>query len=339
VRDAIERATSRQEGVVITVSDLGEFGLIARIRARTPAGARVLLGSGDDAAVLAAPDRRVVASTDLMVEGRHFRRDWSSAGDVGHKAAAANLADIAAMGGVTTALLIGLAAPPDLELEWVDGFTDGVLEECARVGASVAGGDLATAEHIVIAVTALGDLGGRPPVTRAGARPGDVVVVAGRLGHAAGGLALLEAGETSHPLARAHRRPEVAYEAALRLADAGATAMVDVSDGLVADLGHLAAASGIGIELASDDLPLPPELVDAGLAVGIDPLSWVAGGGDDHAFAATLASDAALRAMALLADLPEPVPFTQVGRVVDGTGVVWVDVAPPGPSGHEHFRR
>jgi thiamine-monophosphate kinase len=114
--------------------------------------------------------------------------------------------------------------------------------------------------------------------------------------------------------------------------------MIDVSDGLVADLGHVAAASGVGIELATDDLPLPPELVEAGLSVGVDPLTWVAGGGEDHAFAATMPDDAAFRAMALLADLPEPVPFAQVGRVVAGpVGVVFVDTPPTGPPGHDHF--
>jgi thiamine-monophosphate kinase len=284
----------------------------------------------------------VVATTDLMVEGRHFRRDWSSAADVGHKSAAANLADVAAMGATTTALLVALVAPPQLELDWVDGFVDGMLAECARVGATVAGGDLAAGDRIVVAVTALGDLRGRMPVTRAGARPGDIVVVAGRLGHAAAGLALLHAGHHDDPLCAAHRRPEVDYQAALRLADAGASAMIDVSDGLVADLGHLAEASGVGIELASDDLPLPAELVEAGLAVGVDPLSWVAGGGDDHAFAATMPSEAALRAVALLADLPEPVPIAQVGRVVERSRqddpVVFLDATPPGPAGHEHFR-
>jgi len=297
----------------------------------------VLLGPGDDGAVVAAPDGRVVVSTDLLVEGTHFRRDWSSSYDVGRKAAAQNLADVVAMGAAPTALVVGLAAPPDLPLEWVDGLTDGLRDECALVEAGVVGGDVSRSTVLTLAVTALGDLRGRQPVTRSGARPGDVVVVAGRLGYAAAGLALLTAGQDDAVLADAHRRPEVAYAAALRLAEDGASAMIDVSDGLVADVGHIATASGVRIELASDDLPLPPELVEAGLAVGVDPLSWVAGGGDDHAFVATMSDASVLRAMTRIADLPEPVPFTQIGRVVDGHGVTFVDRAPSGTTGHDHF--
>jgi thiamine-monophosphate kinase len=279
-----------------------------------------------------------VVSTDLLVEGVHFRRDWSSAYDVGRKAAAQNLADIAAMGAQPTAIVVGLATPPDLPLEWVDGLADGLRDECGLVGASVAGGDVVRGDAVTVAVTALGELRGTEPVTRAGARVGDVVVVAGRLGFAAAGLALLLAGRGDHPLAAAHRRPEVPYAAARRLAAAGATAMIDVSDGLVADLGHIAERSGVRIELASDDLPLAPELVDAGLSVGADPRGWVAAGGDDHAFAATVPGDAVLRAMAMLADLPEPVPFAQLGRVVAGVpAVVFVDEEPPNVAGHDHF--
>jgi thiamine-monophosphate kinase len=324
---------------VMSVSDAGEFGLVARIAARlTDHSEHVLLGPGDDAAVVAAPDGRVVASVDMMVEGRHFRREWSSAEDVGRRAAAQSLADVAAMGARPTVLLVALAIPPDLPLAWVDGLADGLRAECELVGAVVVGGDVVAADAVSIAVTGLGDLSGSRAVTRAGAQPGDVVVVAGRLGFAAAGLALLQAGRGGDPLADAHRRPRVAYAAARRLAEVGATAMIDVSDGLLADLGHLATASRVGIELASADLPLPPELVDAGLALGSDPRSWVAGGGDDHAFAATMPSHAALRAVAALADLPEPVPFAQVGRVVSGSGVVFLDEAPPGTAGHEHFR-
>ena len=325
---------------IIGVSDLGEFGLIARITARLGQGGPapgLVVGPGDDAAVVRASDGQVVVSTDLLVEGVHFRRDWSGGYDVGRRAAAASLADIAAMGARPTALVVGLATPADLALDWVDALTDGLRDEAATTGACVAGGDIVRCPSLTVSVTALGDLRGRSPVLRSGACPGDVVVVAGRLGFAAAGLALLRAGRGADALAAAHRRPEVAYEAAWRLADLGVTSMIDVSDGLVADLGHVAASSGVAIELARDDLPLPAELVDAALTVGADPLSWVATGGDDHAFAATMASDLALRAVAEIADLPAPVPFTQVGRVVAGSGVVFVDGPAPADAGWDHF--
>ena len=292
--------------------------------------------------MLRAADGRVTVTTDVLVDGVHFRRDWSSGYDVGRRAAAANLADIAAMGAVPTGVVVGLAAPGDLPLPWVDDLADGFRDETELAGAAVVGGDVVISPTLVIAVTALGDLRGHRPVTRSGATPGDAVVVAGRLGFAAAGLALLRAGHGAGTqwaeLTDAHRRPQVAYDAALRLAELGATSMIDVSDGLVADLAHLARASGVGIELARDDLPLPAELVDAALEVGADPLSWVAGGGDDHAFAATLPSDLALRAVAELAELPEPVPFAQVGRVVSGSGVVFVDGPAPTGEGWDHFR-
>lgn len=322
------------------VADLGEFGLIARVTARLGARPGTLpVGPGDDAAVVAAPDGRVVVTTDVMVEGRHFRRDWSSSYDVGRRAAARSLADVVAMGASPTALVVALAVPAELDVAWVDGLADGLRDECEIVGAVVAGGDMAAATEVSVAVTALGNLHGAVPVTRAGARPGDVVVVAGRLGYAAAGLALLHAGRADDALADAHRRPLVPYAAALRLARLGATSMIDVSDGLVADLGHVAAASRVSLEVASDDLPLAPELVEAGLTLGIDPREWVAAGGDDHAIAATLPPDLALRAVATLADLPEPIPFAQIGRVVSGEGVVFIDEPPPQVAGHDHFAR
>lgn len=325
------------DGHEFSVTAAGEFELVARIASRLTQGPAVLLGPGDDAALLAAPDGRVVVTTDVLVEEVHFRRDWSSAYDVGRKAAAQSLADVVAMGAHPTALVVGLAVPADLAVTWVDGLADGLRDEAAEVDASVAGGDLVRADRITVAVTALGDLAGRPPVTRSGAREGDVVVVAGSLGASAAGLALLHAGHRAGPLVQAHRRPTVPYAAGLRLVDAGATALIDVSDGLVADLGHVAEASGVGIELAAADLPLPGALVDAALEVGVDPLAWVATGGEDHAFAATMDDAAALRAVALLADLAEPVPLVQVGRVVAGAGVRFVDRAPFAAGGHDHF--
>ncbi|MDX6336533.1 MAG: thiamine-monophosphate kinase [Streptosporangiaceae bacterium] len=304
----------RREGP-ITVSDLGEFGLIAALAARLPAAPATLLGIGDDAAVLAAPDGRVVASTDLLVEDRHFRRDWSSARDIGGKAAAQNLADIAAMGAVPTALLVGLAAPGDLPVAWAEDMAAGLAEECSRVGATVAGGDLSGAPLIMLAVTALGDLAGRAPVTRAGARPGDLVAVAGVLGYSAAGLALLRGGLTEPAgLVAAHRWPHPDYAAGPDAARRGATSMIDVSDGLVQDLGHLAEQSGVRIDVASARLPVSNALRAAADALGDqDPLDWVLHGGEDHGLLATFPPGAALTGR-----------WSVVGQVREGEGV-WVD--------------
>ena len=219
------------------MSDVGEFGLIARITAALAGAgeaATTLLGPGDDAAVVAAEDGRVVAGTDILIEGTHFRRDWSSAEDIGHKAAAKNFADIAAMGAVPTALLVGFGVPGDLPLSWVDGLVAGLREEVGGVGAAVVGGDVVRSDNIVIAATALGDLQGRAPVTVAGARAGDIVAVTGRLGWAAAGFVVLGRGFRSPvPVVAAQRRPDVPYAAGPQAAELGATAMTDVSDGLV----------------------------------------------------------------------------------------------------------
>jgi thiamine-monophosphate kinase len=294
---------------------------------RLEAGPAALLGPGDDAAVLRAPDGRTVASTDLLVDGRHFRRDWCSAADVGRKAAAQNLADIAAMGAVPTALLVGLACPPDLPLQWADGLADGLREECAAVGAGVVGGDMSRSDVLMVAVTALGDLQGREPVTRAGARAGDVVAYAGRLGWAAGGLAVLGRGFRS-PLSvvGAYRRPEPPYREGQRAADHGATAMIDVSDGLLQDLGHVAEASGVGIELDSAAFEIPDRLRDVGQALGLDPLSWVLTGGEDHALVATFPAGSGA-----------PDGWRVVGRVTDGKGVLVDGQEYAGRAGYDHF--
>ncbi len=306
-------------GPLGTVAQAGEDRLVAAVAARLGTGPQVLLGPGDDAAVLAVPDGRVVATTDVLVEGVHFRRDWSSAYDIGRKAAAANLADVAAMGGTATALLVGLAAPGDLPLADALAIADGLRDEAALVGAVVVGGDTVSADRLVVSVTALGALAGMRPVRRDGARPGDVVVVAGRLGGAAAGLARLQRGERSGALVDAHRRPQPPYELGPVLARAGATAMCDVSDGLVLDLSRLCAASRVAVELDVAALPA---------ADGAAP-DDVLHGGEDHALLAAVP----LGAVAVLAEQG----VVAVGRVRRGTGVRDLDGRLLTPQGWRHW--
>jgi thiamine-monophosphate kinase len=310
-----------------TVGETGERALIEAVTARLPGGPVVLLGPGDDAAVVAAPDGRVVATTDVLVEGRHYRREWSSATDAGVRAAAANLSDIAAMGATPTALLVGLAVPADRETDWVLELADGLGEEATRAGAVVVGGDVVRSDVATVCVTALGSLEGREPVTRAGARPGDLVAVAGRIGWAAAGLAVLSRGFRSpRALVDAHRRPAPPYTEGPRAAALGATALVDVSDGLVADLGHVARASGVAVALSSEAFHVPQEFQDTARALNADPLHWLLGGGDDHALAGCFPPDVDL-----------PMSWSVVGRVEEGEGVL-VDGDPwAGPAGWSSF--
>jgi thiamine-monophosphate kinase len=317
-----------------------------------PPGPATLVGIGDDAAVLAVPDGRVVATTDFLIEGTHFRRDWASAADVGHKAAARSLADCAAMGAEPSALLVALAAPPDLLVSWARELAEGLAAECARAGAHVIGGDTARADQVVLAVTGLGDLAGRSPVLRSGAGPGDLVAVAGPLGHAAAGLALLSAGIRQHPMVTAQLRPAPPYDAGPEAAGLGATAMIDVSDGLLADLGHIAAASGVLIDLrsaalasaAAPLLSVPAELRHASSirtdripATGPAPspqqdvMRWVLTGGEDHSFAATFPAGVRLPSRwTVLGTVRPALREPAQGVVVDGQP--W-----PEPSGWDHF--
>jgi thiamine-monophosphate kinase len=313
-----------------TVADLGEFGLFDQIKALQPAGSGVLLGAGDDAAVVTAPDGRVVISTDVLVEGVHFKGEWASAAEIGRRAAAATLADLASMGATATALVVVLAGPSQMSAQWALGLAEGLAEEAAAVGASIVGGDLSRAKQVMISVTGIGDLAGLDPVTRAGARCGDVVAIAGRQGWAAAGLAVLSRGFRSpRVIVDAYRCPAPPYAAGPAAARAGATAMCDISDGLLADAAHIAEASGVTINLDPGALPLPEELLAAASAFNVDPLNWVLTGGDDHALLATFPSTA-----------PLPAGFVAIGGV-EATGEAPVLVAGQpwsGETGHEHFR-
>lgn len=309
-----------------TLAQVGEFALIDALSTLFVPHQGVLLGPGDDTAVVAV-DRAVLVSTDLLVEGRHFRREWVDAEDVGHRAAAAGMADVAAMGGVPTAVVVGFAAPGDLPAQWAYDLAVGIAAETAAVGASVVGGDVTASDAIVVAVTALGSAE-HPPVTRSGARPGDVVALTGRIGWAAAGLAVLRRGFRSpRAVVDAYRRPAPPYAAGPQAAAAGATSLIDVSDGLLADLGHVAAASGVAIDVQSGAL-VPAEPLEAvGAALGVEPLRFLLTGGDDHALAATFAAGS-----------PLPPGWAAVGSVGAGGGVTVDGVAYEAQPGHEHFR-
>ncbi len=313
-----------------SVAALGEHGLVgavtALLAATTETDPDVLIGPGDDAALVRVGGGEVIVSTDVAVEGRHFRRDWSSGEDVGHRVAASNLADIAAMGGRPRALVVALSAPGDLPAQWALDLTRGLVDEAAEVGARIVGGDVSAADQVQVAVTVLG--AAESGVVRRGtASAGDVVAVTGRLGWAAAGYAVLSRGFRSpRVVVEAHRRPRPPYAQGPAAAAAGATALVDVSDGLLADLGQVARASGVRIDIQASAFDVPEPLQAVGAALGAEPMRLILTGGDDHALAATFPPDVLL-----------PDGWAVVGAVGSGEGVTVDGAAYDGPQGHQHF--
>ncbi len=281
------------------VRDLTETELIARITPYLPEGAHTLLGPGDDCAVVEAPDRKFVVTTDILVEGEHFTRAWSTGAEVGARAAAQNLADVAAMGAKPTSLVVSLVLPPDLDVAWLEDFAAGLGGEAYRAGAGVVGGDLSRGPLLVVSVTAHGTVAGRP-ITRSGARPGDTLAVVGTLGQSAAGLAALQAGVVAPDLhgeavptpfqepVATYRAPRPPLQAGLVAAQRGATAMMDISDGLIVDAHRLAVASDIALDITRYGLhEYVSALEQAGRILGVDPLQWVLFGGEDHSLLVT----------------------------------------------------
>lgn len=310
-----------------TLAELGEFELIAALTENLSPPANVTLGVGDDCAVF-APTGQVAVSTDAMVEDVHFKRVWSGPRDVGRKAVASAVADLEAMGAKPVGIVVSLSAPGETEAEWVVELGRGIREECDLCGAALVGGDITRGPVVSIVVTVFGDLEGRTPVVRSGARPGNVVAFIGRLGMAAAGLAVLGRGFRSPgAVVRAHRVPEPPYGQGIVASEAGATSMIDCSDGLLADLGHIAWASVVAIDLDPDafDVDEAQKTVAAAIGGG-DPLSYILTGGDDHALLATFPAGAV------------PAGWTVVGRVSEGepavtvAGRVW-----SGAPGWRHF--
>lgn len=314
-----------------TVGELSEGRILRTILERTTAADAALVGPGDDAAVLRT-DGPIVVTTDTLVHGPDFRLAWSSAHDLGWKAAAVNLADVAAMGARPTALLVALAMPEETRLSFVEGVAEGLRDACAALapGCAVVGGDLTVSSTLTVAVTAIGSLDGRDAVLRSGALPGDVVAIAGESGCAARGLDVLFSrfvdasgtpitvdestlGEADRAAIAAQLRPRPPVEAGPLAAAAGAHAMMDVSDGLVLDATRMADASGVTIDLVS--ALVAPD------ADGLD-LHRTLAGGEDHALLATFAAGRlpdGFRAVGVVrARTPQPVLVD--GEVFTGAG-------------------
>ncbi|SDB84409.1 thiamine-phosphate kinase [Raineyella antarctica] len=313
-----------------TLADLGEFELIDLITKGLPQHDQVQLGPGDDAAIITSRGGRTLISLDTLVEGVHFRRDWSSAMDIGRKTVAVNAADIEAMGARPIGLVLGFSAPGDLSVTWVRYFVQGLREECVRAGVALIGGDTTRSRDITLAVTILGDTGPEGPVLRSGARPGDLVALCGRVGWAAAGLAALSRGfRMPKAVVEAQQVPQPPYGQGSRAAAAGATAMIDVSDGLLADLGHIASRSHVDIDVHKGALGMPEPIRSVGQATGTDPYVFLLTGGEDHALAATFP--------------PGSVPegWTVIGTVQevhDRRPTVTVDGRPwEGTQGYDHF--
>ena len=314
----------------LSLAELGEIESLRRTVARLKQGEHAIVGSGDDAAVVSATDSFLV-STDTLVENHDFKLAWSTGFDLGFKSVASNLADIAAMGAKPTVLVVAMVVPKTTKISWLEAFADGLQAACDQLspGAAIVGGDLASGEQVVISVTVHGQLDGLTPVLRSGAKAGDVVAVCGPLGKAACGLALLQSG--NQDLIRsyddwvlAQLRPAPPIEQGLIANQAGATSMLDVSDGLIKDLGRIAKASNVSIEIDRSQLAGYEAMLDLpAQGLGVEPISWVLQGGEDHSLLATFPANATL-----------PRSFKAIGKVVAGTeNLVLLDGKPVSDTG------
>jgi thiamine-monophosphate kinase len=315
---------------------MGEFDLLARIQARLPRpGPHLRLGSGDDAAIVAPPGGATATSVDALVDGVHFKREWSSLEQIGGKALAVALSDLAAMGARSGEAYIVLGIPPDLDEDGCLELFDGIAAVAARTGTSLAGGDVTRAPVLTLAVTVVGHASDPEElVRRSGARPGDELVVTGELGGAAAGLRLLESSPETrssfephsdsnldhvHSIAR-QLEPQARLDAGRALAAAGATAMIDLSDGLGGDACHIARASGVGLRIDAEALPIAAGVAEIAAAAGRDPLELATSGGEDYELLAALSAER-LEEASRAVEKEGGTQLTRIGAVVAGEGV------------------
>lgn len=308
---------------------MGEFELLAALRERLPApGPRVSLGSGDDAAVT-VPDGATATSVDAAVDGVHFRRELAEPAEIGHKALAAALSDLAAMGAEAGEAYVVAGVPPDLGESEFLALLDGMLALAAETGTTLVGGDLTRAPVLTLALTVVGHAAGPELlVSRGGAEPGDSLVLSGELGAAAAGLLLLERPqlsgavpeETATRLRRRQLEPTPRLRTGRALAAVGARAMIDLSDGLGGDARHLAEASGAALRIDAAALPLAKGVAEVAAAAGLDPLELAAGGGEDYELLAALPPARLAQASTAIGEAAETL-LTPIGEVLSGEGV------------------
>jgi thiamine-monophosphate kinase len=302
-----------------TLANLGESESLSRTIGKLISGEYAIVGPGDDAAVVASSDGRFVVTTDTMIEGHDFKLEWSSGFDLGFKAIASNVADVAAMGAKPTALVVAIALPGHTQISWLEEFAAGLNAGLTQLapGASVVGGDLASDDQVFISVTAHGDLEGLEPVLRSGAKPGDILAVAGTLGKAAAGLALLEseiadAKNAFDEFVSIQLRPTPPITAGVLANKAGATAMLDVSDGLAKDASRIAKASSVTVQIdKSALLGFEAVLELAALRLEVTPENWVLFGGEDHSLLATFPEGSTI-----------PKEFKPIGRILPASDVL-----------------
>jgi thiamine-monophosphate kinase len=333
-----------------TIAELGEFGLIARITAGLPQSADVILGVGDDAAVLdIGGDELVVATCDAQVEDTHFRLRHTNPHNVGRRALAVNLSDIAAMGGKPRFALISLLVPPTLEVAILDGIYEGLREEAGQFDVALVGGNIArNAERLIIDITLLGTGMRNRLLRRDSAQPGEVVMVTGSLGSAAAGLLVLEdehlaakvPSENLVGVLAAQRTPTPQVAAGQWLAQHGVTTGIDVSDGLAADIAHICEASGVGAHIEAESLPIQPEVVTLATLAGREPQDLALFGGEDYELVFTAPAD---RADVLAHELfvATGVHATAIGTICEGSAMILFHHGKPSPlhpTGWDHLR-
>jgi thiamine-monophosphate kinase len=280
----------------------------------------ILVGIGDDGAVIKASPQNSVLATDMAVEGVHFKREWSSLHEIGAKITAANLADIYAMGGDPKYLLVSAGLTSDFGIAEINALANGIKSEADLVGAAIVGGDISRAEKLVISISVFGVV--TSPITRSGAKAGDSVIISGLPGKSAAGLFQLQSGVTDSIFISAHKKPVLNYELAKKFRNVNA--MCDVSDGLLSELNHISSASNVGIELDSKLISAIPGFKELGEATELEIWDLVLAGGEDHVFVATTSSDV-------------PEGAFVIGKVVTGSGVSVSGVSKLPATGFRHF--